>query len=188
MLGSESTSGSYLLLVGWLLWPEDLGLQRQQCLQARTASWICWRIRQRSRNLKRREPCFLDETRSLRSTATIPGVISGESGDSGYVWFSGSKCHGPGHLDWEIEKFFMKIGFQHWRLQARRSPKRPRWRWSWQRPRPPKWLRRCVWMRLQRKAPGEGRNWPAQVIATLNCGNSATRVLVLELLKLMNWR
>lgn len=158
--------GGWWWLVGGGWWLVTLALFGGFLCSLRTWACSCWRRRgwpvgfvggsgqgvRSSRDGKWWKPCWWKQY--LLRSATIPGVISGESGDSGYVWFSGLKCpKSLGLRNWEISH---EIWFQHWRLQARPSPKRPSWCRSWQCPRPPKWLRRCQWMRFLRKAPREG--------------------------------
>ena len=76
--------GDSCLVWGVIVFTQDLSLQL--LAQARMACWICWRIRPRSQKLKgwKMVEALLMKQDLLRS-ATIPGVISGESGDSGYV-------------------------------------------------------------------------------------------------------
>ena len=168
--------GDSCLVWGTIVFTQDLSLQL--LAQARMACWICWRIRPRSQKLKgwKMVEALLMKTRFIK-------VCDDSRCNIWWIWWfwlcvilrlQHLLAKSLGLRNWE---FYHAIWFQHWRLQARPSPS---WRRSWQCPRPPKWLRRCQWMRFQRKAPREGRNWPAEVMET-------TEIMAILLLESWFW-
>ena len=169
--------GDSCLVWGVIVFTQDLSLQL--LAQARMACWICWRIRPMESEAQGMENGGSpDENKIYLRSATIPGVISGESG---WFWL----CvilrlqHLPSHLGWEIGKFPMKFdsttgGSKHGaRARAETGSARGHRSGSGG----------VQWMRFQRKAPREGeqtdqlKSWRHR-----NYGKFATGVLVLELI------